>query len=60
MLRSIRPKRATPRSLSQPNRGDGGTARAAPNLPSAPVWTRDRPKTQLPIHLAVDTHDFRS
>jgi hypothetical protein len=32
-LRSIRPTRATLRSLSQANRVDGGTARAAPELP---------------------------
>jgi hypothetical protein len=34
LLRSIRPKRATPRSLSPANAVDGGIARAVPELPS--------------------------
>jgi hypothetical protein len=36
LLRSIRPKRATLRSLSQPDGVDGGTAQAAPELPPPP------------------------
>jgi hypothetical protein len=48
MLRSIRPTRATPQSVSQPNGVDGGTARAVHELPSPPVRPRVRPKTELP------------
>jgi hypothetical protein len=36
LRRSIRPRRATLRSLTQPNGVDGGTARAVPELPSPP------------------------
>jgi hypothetical protein len=42
-LRTIRPKRAAFRSLSQPNGLDGGTAQAVPEPPPRLVRLRERP-----------------
>jgi DNA invertase Pin-like site-specific DNA recombinase len=45
MRRSIRPKCATSRCLSQANAVNGGIARPVPELPSPPVRRQDRPNT---------------